>query len=163
MTTISGVAADTKELLPHPIERDMLVMSKRMPNPWRTKLPNSQALLIEAGKNLTFSKRELTVKAGQNIALTLKNPDVVPHNWALCRPGKLQTVGEQANRLVADPEAVIRQYVPQTEDIVCYTDIVEAGDETIIYFQAPKERGRYPFLCSFPGHWMVMNGELIVE
>ena len=32
-----------------------------------------------------------------------------------------------------------------------------------ISFLAPKEKGKYPFLCSFPGHWMVMNGVMIVE
>jgi azurin len=33
----------------------------------------------------------------------------------------------------------------------------------VIYFLAPTEKGRYPYLCTFPCHWMVMNGELIVE
>ena len=23
--------------------------------------------------------------------------------------------------------------------------------------------GEYPYLCSFPGHWMLMKGEMIVE
>ncbi|MCB1209408.1 MAG: hypothetical protein KDK97_08785 [Verrucomicrobiales bacterium] len=26
-----------------------------------------------------------------------------------------------------------------------------------------KEKGDYPYLCTFPGHWMVMNGVLKVE
>jgi azurin len=30
-------------------------------------------------------------------------------------------------------------------------------------FTAPKTPGRYPFLCTFPGHWRLMRGELIVE
>jgi azurin len=37
------------------------------------------------------------------------------------------------------------------------------GQRRTIYFEAPKSSGRYPFLCTFPGHWMIMNGELIVE
>ncbi len=64
---------------------------------------------------------------------------------------------------MGDPEAVIRQYVPQTDDVVCYTDIVEPGEEFSIYFKVPSEPGKYPFLCTFPGHWMVMNGEMVVE
>ena len=29
--------------------------------------------------------------------------------------------------------------------------------------QPPAAKGRYPYLCTFPGHWMVMNGAMIVE
>ena len=72
-------------------------------------------------------------------------------------------VGELVNRLVADPEAAIRHYVPQTDDVLVYTDIVPAGGQFSVNFRAPKTPGHYPYLCSFPGHWMVMNGQLIVE
>jgi len=91
------------------------------------------------------------------------NPDVVPNNWVLLKPGALMRVGEQVNRLVADPEAVARHYVPRTDDVLVYTDIVPAGGKFSVNFQAPKAPGHYPYLCSFPGHWMVMNGQLIVE
>ena len=30
-----------------------------------------------------------------------------------------------------------------------------------LHFRAPSVPGRYPYLCTFPGHWMIMNGELI--
>ena len=101
--------------------------------------------------------------AGKPIKLTFTNPDVVPHNWVLLKPGSLSRVGELVNRLVADPEAALQQYVPQSDDVLAYTDIVPPGEKFTIYFRAPETPGRYPFLCSFPGHWMVMNGQLIVE
>jgi len=44
---------------------------------------------VVAGKNLTFETRSITVKAGEAIALAFKNPDVVPHNWVLVKPGAL--------------------------------------------------------------------------
>lgn len=154
----------TKKILTaHPLDTDMLMAARRLPNPWRNILPTARPIRIEAGKNLSFSTRLLQAKAGEPVALTLVNPDVVPHNWALIRPGTLSVVGSEANKLVADPEAVIRQYVPQTSDVICYTDIAEPQEQTTIYFKAPAEKGRYPFLCTFPGHWMVMNGELVVE
>jgi azurin len=40
---------------------------------------------------------------------------------------------------------------------------VPSHDEFTIWIKAPSQSGRYPYLCTFPGHWMVMNGELIVE
>jgi azurin len=36
-------------------------------------------------------------------------------------------------------------------------------EQFAISFRAPTAPGRYPYLCTFPGHWMVMNGEMIVE
>jgi azurin len=53
--------------------------------------------------------------------------------------------------------------VPRTDDVLAYTDIVDPNAEFTIYFRAPNTPGRYPYLCTFPGHWMVMNGEMIVE
>lgn len=159
----AGYMPIAKQILAHPIEADVHLAAKRTPNPWEKKIDGARNLRIEAGSNLTFKNPRLTAKAGETLKLTLRNPDVVPHNWALVRPGKLQKVGEESNKLVGDPEAVIRQYVPQTDDVVCYTDIVEPGEEFSIYFKVPSEPGKYPFLCTFPGHWMVMNGEMVVE
>ena len=72
-------------------------------------------------------------------------------------------VGELMNRLVAAPEAAARQYVPESDDVLAYTDVTPAGESTTIYLTAPATPGRYPFICSFPGHWMVMNGQMIVS
>ena len=118
---------------------------------------------LEAGKNLTFVTPTVRVKAGEALRLTFTNPDVVPHNWVLVKPRALKSVGEMANRLIADPEAVARNYVPKADAVLVYTDVVPPHSSTAIHFRAPAERGRYPFLCTFPGHWMVMNGQMIVE
>ena len=44
-----------------------------------------------------------------------------------------------------------------------YTDVVNPGEKFTIYFKAPATKGNYPFVCTFPGHWMVMNGTLLVQ
>jgi len=146
-----------------PMARDVALLGKTIPNPWRKSLPNPAKLDLSAGSNLTYSTRTLRAKAGANVKLTFHNPDVVPHNWVLIKPGALPRIGDLTNKLIADPEAVLRQYVPKSDEVISYTDIVPAGEASTIYFRAPQEKGRYPYLCTFPGHWMVMNGELIVE
>lgn len=147
----------------HPLDQDMLMATKRVPNPWRHNIAGAREVRIAAGQNLTYDVRELRVKAGEAIKLVFKNPDVVPHNWVLIRPGTLQSIGAEANKMVADPEALIRHYVPQSSDVVCFTDIVDGKQETSIQFRVPEQPGRYPYLCTFPGHWMVMNGMMVVE
>ncbi len=151
-----------KVIAPHPILADLALATSRVPNPWLKRNHKARPVVIEAGKNLTFATRSFEVKPGEAIRLTFKNPDVVPHNWALLKPGTLQKVGELTNRLIADPDAVARHYIPQTDDVLAYTDVVLPQDEFTIWITAPKAPGRYPYLCTFPGHWMVMNGELIV-
>ncbi len=147
----------------HPLDQDMAMATKRVPNPWRKPIEGAREVNIAAGQNLTYDTREFRARQGEAIKLTFTNPDVVPHNWVLIQPDSLQSIGAAANKLVADPEALIRHYVPQSKDVICYTDIVDGKQETTIHFRVPSKPGRYPYLCTFPGHWMVMNGVMIVE
>lgn len=152
-----------KLVLPHPILADLAMATRKMANPHAAKQEGARAITIETGTNLTYATRSITVKPGELLELTLANPDVVPHNWVLIKPGTLHRVGDLSNRLISDPEAVVRQYIPQTSDVLAFTDIVLPKEQYAIYFKAPNEPGHYPFLCTFPGHWLVMNGEMIVE
>lgn len=162
-TDFDGYVPSNKTIAPHPIEGDLLLATRRVPNPWRKEIKDARPVRLETGKNLTFANRRLRVRAGEALKFTLANPDVVPHNWVLAKPGTLKSVGEASNRLVADPEAFARHYVPQSENVLVYTDIVGPRSDFTIHFRAPQQPGVYPYLCTFPGHWMVMNGELVVE
>ena len=53
-------------------------------------------------------------RAGEPIKLTFINPDVVPHNWALIKPGTLTRVGDLVNKIIAEPDAASRHYIPRT-------------------------------------------------
>jgi hypothetical protein len=159
----AGYRPAAKTIAAHPILSDMAMTTKAVLNPWRKTISPSRPILVEAGKNLTFSVSSFTVRAGEPLRLVFVNPDVVPHNWALVKPGTLAKVGDLVNKIISDPEAVVRHYVPKTDDVLFYTDIVNPQDQQMIFFRAPSEKGRYPFLCTFPGHWMVMNGVMIVE
>lgn len=158
-----GYRAVDKAIAAHPILADMALNETRVVNPYSKRIQQARPIELKTGKNLTYATRELRAGRNEPIALTLVNPDVVPHNWVLVRQGALQRVGAMANRLITDPAAFARQYIPESDDVLCHTDIVGPGQNQTIYFRTPSEPGRYPFLCTFPGHWMVMNGELIVE
>ncbi|MCA9177549.1 MAG: hypothetical protein KDB14_23850 [Planctomycetales bacterium] len=152
-----------KVVAAHPLESDLALADERKPNPWAKRIPGARVIRLETGKNLTFAQTTLNAAPGEALELVLVNPDVVPHNWALTAPGSLRTVGEMANHLVADPAAFARHYIPETDLVLAHTDVVSPGTEFHIYFRAPSKPGRYPYLCTFPGHWMVMNGELVVK
>jgi azurin len=160
---IPGYREVAKTIAAHPILRDVAMMKAAVKNPWLTKIENARAITIETAENLAYKTRELRTKPGEPIALTFVNPDVVPHNWVLAKPDTLSAVGTLADGLIADPEAVARHYVPKTDDVLAYADITEPGKRQTIYFTAPRTPGRYPYLCTFPGHWKLMSGVLIVE
>jgi len=161
-TDFPGYHAVAKTIQPHPILADIAFESKRVPNPWRKPLENARKLTLRTSGNLQFDPRSLTVKAGETIQLTFINADVVPHNWALVKPGTLQIVGELSNQFAAHPDAYPRQYIPETDHVLAYVDIVDPGKRSSIYFIAPDVPGQYPYVCTFPGHWTVMRGVLTV-
>ena len=76
----------------------------------------------------------------------------MPHNWALIKPGTLAKVGDLANKIIAEPDAAARQYIPRTDDVLVYTDIVEPRrTSSSIYFQAPDGAGPVSVPLHFPG------------
>lgn len=158
-----GYVASEKTVNPHPIHHDLVLATRMVPNPWRHVNPAARIITIDCNSDLTFATPQFTVKPGELITVSLVNPDAVPHNWALLRPGSLERVGELTNRFISDPEAPLRHYVPDSEDVIVYTDIVSPHAEFSICFHAPSEPGRYPYLCTFPGHWKIMNGVMVVQ
>lgn len=163
-TQFEGYQPREKTIAAHPLLADMMLLSRPpLPNPFGAELADAREIRLEAGKNLSYLTRSIAAKPGERIKLSFVNPDTVPHNWVLVKPGSLNRIGDLVNKLVADPEAAYRSYVPNSPDVLAYTDIVTPGGEFAIYFTAPSEPGRYPYLCSFPGHWMAMNGQLVVE
>lgn len=162
-TSFAGYQARQKVIRPHPIHADLAMAVKTIPNKWKYPIGNARPVKIEAGPNLSFAPNQIKAKAGEVLALTFQNPDVVPHNLALLKPGTLAPVGILSNQLVSDPQAIVRHYVPDSPDVIVHTDVVLPSDKFTIYFKAPEKKGFYPFVCTFPGHWMVMNGNLVIE
>jgi len=43
------------------------------------------------------------------------------------------------------------------------TPLVNPGQNYTLKFKAPANTGDYPFVCTFPGHWSIMNGVMKVR
>jgi azurin len=111
---------------------------------------------------MKFSATSLTVRAGQLVEIAYANTDQVQHNFVLGAPGSLQQIGTAADAYARDPGAAAQSYVPDVPQIIFKTALVSAGDTVRFQFRAPEEPGDYPYLCTFPGHWRMMNGVLTV-
>jgi azurin len=111
---------------------------------------------------MKFSTTALTVQAGQLVEIAYTNADQVQHNFVLGAPGSLQQIGAAADAYARDPGAAAQAYVPDAPQIIFKTNLVSAGDTVRFQFRAPSDPGDYPYLCTFPGHWRMMNGVLTV-
>lgn len=114
-----------------------------------------------------YDIKEFTVKPGQTVKLTLINPaDSVtrqPHNILVVNPGKKDVVGMAANAGMTDPTFLTeKNAVPESEDVLFASKLIQAGEEDVLEFTAPTEAGDYPYLCTYPGHWAIMNGVMTV-
>ncbi|MEK0446114.1 MAG: hypothetical protein RLZZ399_1435 [Verrucomicrobiota bacterium] len=130
----------------------------------RAHAAEAGVLRVQAVPNqMQFAPKELRVRAGQPVRLVFENPDLMLHNLVLARPGSLEEVGQLADKLATQPDGLTKGYVPESKQVLFATPLVEPNGKTELKFDAPREPGRYPYLCTFPGHWRIMKGELIVE
>lgn len=128
------------------------------------EVSNEATLSIDGNDQMQFDKKELTVKAGQKVTLTLHHSGTLAkaamgHNWVLLKAGT--DVASFAEKAVAAGEA--NEYIPTEGDaVIAHTGLIGGGESTTVEFTAPAA-GSYEFICSFPGHWSMMRGTLIVE
>lgn len=125
---------------------------------------NEATLSIEGNDQMQYNKKEMTVKAGAKVTLTLKHVGKMPvtamgHNWVLLNQGT-----DVATFATAAVDAgVDTDYIPAGNTaVIAHTKMIGGGESATVEFTAP-EAGTYEFICSFPGHWSMMRGTLIVE
>lgn len=111
-------------------------------------------------EKMMYDVKQIAVKPGKKIKLTFANPDFMPHNILLVKPGKADEIGLKAMALGAKGFEV--NYVPESPDILWASKLLDHGKEQVIEFTAPQTEGAYPYVCSFPGHHLIMRGVLIV-
>jgi len=112
-------------------------------------------------EKLKFDVKEVSVKAGKKIKLILVNPDFMPHNLVIVKPGTADSVATAAIALGA--EGFKKQYLPDDSNILHVTRLLDKGETQEIEFNAPTTPGAYPFICTFPGHANLMRGVMHVK
>lgn len=113
------------------------------------------------GTDLSYDVTEIRAKAGSTLTIRYENTSDMPHNIVFVNSrADIQPVG------VAGIRARDTDYVPQDEEnqarIFAYTKLAKPGDTVFVTFTVP-EPGTYPYICSYPGHFTMMQGDLISE
>lgn len=109
------------------------------------------------GATMTFDVTKMEVTAGQtvHVVFTNKTPGTLGHNWVLLRLGKEASFAAS----VLDKPG----YFADGPDVLAHTELITPGKSAEVTFTAPSETGNYPYICSFPGHYTMMKGVLVVK
>jgi azurin len=113
-------------------------------------------------EKMAFDVKWFAVEAGRPVQIILVNPDVMSHNLLVVRPGALQDVGTLASTMTPSPDPKAKPYVPDSPLVLQATRLLNWGETERLNFTAPKAAGEYPFVCTFPGHWVRMYGVMLV-
>lgn len=111
------------------------------------------------GNQMKYETTQFRVTAGQQVELTFNNTATsvaMKHNVViLSDSAAVQEIGTAA--------ITAKDNLPEHPAIFAATPIVDPGKKATITFTAPTKKGEYVFICTYPGHYMMMQGKMIVE
>lgn len=111
---------------------------------------------------MKYDLKEFTVKPGQSVEIIIENPDAMQHNMVITKPGSLEKVGRAGDAMMKDEKGAEKNYVPALAEVLYSTPLINPGQSYKLKFKAPVAVGNYPYVCTFPGHWTLMNGVMKV-
>jgi azurin len=132
----------------------------------RTDASGVATLEFTANDSMKFNLTRVEVSASQPVKIILTNIGSMPkaamgHNWVLLQKG-----ADGKGFADAAVGAANNDYIPPAleSQVIAHTKMLGPKQTDEITFTAPSEPGEYPFLCSFPAHWVAgMHGVLVVK
>ena len=120
----------------------------------------SKTIVITPLENeMKYAITEFQVKAGQEVTIVMNNTATaknMKHNIVILKPNaNIKEIGIAALKA--------ENYIPESTDIIAYTKITDIGTQNEITFLAPNEPGKYPYICTYPGHFGLMQGIMTVK
>lgn len=111
---------------------------------------------------MRYDVTEFTVAPGAEVKLILENTDDMPHNLVLFQIGT--DVVDVANKNAMNADAALkRDWLPDDPRMIAHSKMVAPKTKDEVVFKAPEKGGEYPFVCTFPGHALSMQGKMRVS
>lgn len=127
-------------------------------------IPPKEITINAYGNTMTemrYDVTEIRVQKNQKIKLILNNrstAEEMQHNIVFVYSGKAEQVA-----LAGISAGQSKSFVPESDNIIAASVLIAPGESTTLEFSAPTERGEYEFICTYPGHFNIMKGKMIVE
>jgi glucose/arabinose dehydrogenase/azurin/lysophospholipase L1-like esterase len=119
-------------------------------------------ILNTVREQMRYDQARMVVEAGKPFEIIFKNLDAMPHNLVVIMPGTRDKVGQAALIMPPKPDADGKAYVPKDKAVLAATKLVDPGQQETLLMTAPAEPGDYEYVCTFPGHYVIMWGKLVV-
>jgi azurin len=131
----------------------------RMPASW-SRGPD-KTITLGTTPGMRYDQTVLEVKPGQKVRLIFNNYDDMQHNVVIVKPGSTDKVGEAAAKLGTAGNRL--NYVPDLDAVLFHSAIIQPTSNESLYFEVPAFEGDYGFVCTMPGHYVIMRGVLKVK
>jgi plastocyanin len=115
---------------------------------------------------MKYDRPLIKAQPGSLLGIAFKNNDEMPHNIVFCLPGEGAVsdrgleVAMEAWKLAEKGEAA--GWIPQHPRVLAHSKMVPAHQTETFVLKVPDQPGDYPYVCTFPGHAMAMNGVMRV-
>ena len=138
-------------------------ISKNPVNPLPDGFTNARRIEVGVLAGLKFNTDRIEAKAGEKIVFVFPNDDSsgMTHNLAIITPGSRQTVLDAAIAMGA--AGLKKNFIPEIPELLASTPQVAQGMKYTLYFAVPEEPGNYHFICTYPGHGLIMQGIFAVQ
>ena len=119
-----------------------------------------QVIEIESmGNQMKYNVVQIKAQTNTRIQIKFKNNasmDIMKHNIVVLNDeSKVDEVGKAALK--------VENNVPDHPSIIAASDLIGPGESTELVIEIPSKPGVYPYICTFPGHYQVMKGKIIVK
>jgi azurin len=114
-------------------------------------------------EQMRYDTPRLVVEAGKPFEIIFENVDFMSHNLLIVKPNTREKIGLAAAAMKPeDVDSEGRSYVPATSDVLAASKMLQTGEKETLRLTAPITEGECEYLCTFPGHYQVMRGQLVV-
>jgi azurin len=126
----------------------------------------ARTIEISGNDQMKFSVTRIEAKPGETLKIVFTNAGTLPkqamgHNLVVLKMG----VDAQAYCNAA-MRAAATEYLPAelSGQVLAATKLLGPKEKDEITFTLPAEAGEYPFVCSFPAHYLAgMRGVIVVQ
>lgn len=114
-------------------------------------------------EQMRYDRVEFTVTPGLKVRLIFSNPDAMDHNLIMVQPGAAAGVAIAAAKFEVTGEGAAKQWTPDSDKILFASRLLTHNESQTLEFTAPSVPGNYEYVCTFPGHWQLMRGVMVVS
>jgi azurin len=122
-------------------------------------------IVIKGGDQMKYDTTAFTVHPGEKVRIILENVGKMPiatmgHDLVILKQG--QDYKAFANEAAAKQKEAGDIPASLADKVIAHTKLLGPGEKDTITFTAPAA-GEYPYLCTFPGHFVLMHGVMTVQ